>query len=130
MIRRPPRSTRTDTLFPYTTLFRAGVDVAPTHTLAQALGTLEQIRAREEHHLPEGTDNPFGRTWALLLAQPDREAALGAYRAATLMMLKRSLRHGPASVAARLHHPAPEDRLLPQRQWGPERHRFRGHLAL
>src|SRR3546814_20231173 len=25
MIRRPPRSTRTDTLFPYTTLFRSGV---------------------------------------------------------------------------------------------------------
>src|SRR3546814_11443793 len=30
MIRRPPRSTRTDTLFPYTTLFRsAGAGVAP-----------------------------------------------------------------------------------------------------
>src|SRR3546814_6045791 len=28
MIRRPPRSTRTDTLFPYTTLFRSGVGVA------------------------------------------------------------------------------------------------------
>src|SRR3546814_11385898 len=27
MIRRPPRSTRTDTLFPYTTLFRSGFDV-------------------------------------------------------------------------------------------------------
>src|SRR3546814_11037717 len=27
MIRRPPRSTRTDTLFPYTTLFRSDVDV-------------------------------------------------------------------------------------------------------
>src|SRR3546814_16016343 len=26
MIRRPPRSTRTDTLFPYTTLFRSDVD--------------------------------------------------------------------------------------------------------
>src|SRR3546814_17223865 len=25
MIRRPPRSTRTDTLFPYTTLFRSGI---------------------------------------------------------------------------------------------------------
>src|SRR3546814_1905407 len=25
MIRRPPRSTRTDTLFPYTTLFRSGM---------------------------------------------------------------------------------------------------------
>src|SRR3546814_12140700 len=28
MIRRPPRSTRTDTLFPYTTLFRSAVDRA------------------------------------------------------------------------------------------------------
>src|SRR3546814_5724074 len=27
MIRRPPRSTRTDTLFPYTTLFRSGADM-------------------------------------------------------------------------------------------------------
>src|SRR3546814_17268153 len=27
MIRRPPRSTRTDTLFPYTTLFRSGQEV-------------------------------------------------------------------------------------------------------
>src|SRR3546814_19764254 len=30
MIRRPPRSTRTDTLFPYTTLFRSIVAVACT----------------------------------------------------------------------------------------------------
>src|SRR3546814_20212862 len=29
MIRRPPRSTRTDTLFPYTTLFRSGEDILP-----------------------------------------------------------------------------------------------------
>src|SRR3546814_5689703 len=28
MIRRPPRSTRTDTLFPYTTLFRSQLDYA------------------------------------------------------------------------------------------------------
>src|SRR3546814_1161408 len=33
MIRRPPRSTRTDTLFPYTTLFRSGgVDLKGTLT--------------------------------------------------------------------------------------------------
>src|SRR3546814_2645129 len=30
MIRRPPRSTRTDTLFPYTTLFRSPVTTMPT----------------------------------------------------------------------------------------------------
>src|SRR3546814_7967585 len=31
MIRRPPRSTRTDTLFPYTTLFRSDEDVPITY---------------------------------------------------------------------------------------------------
>src|SRR3546814_12494737 len=34
MIRRPPRSTRTDTLFPYTTLFRSGSQIS-TSTPAQ-----------------------------------------------------------------------------------------------
>src|SRR3546814_2152115 len=32
MIRRPPRSTRTDTLFPYTTLFRSSRTPPPPHT--------------------------------------------------------------------------------------------------
>src|SRR3546814_16369034 len=31
MIRRPPRSTRTDTLFPYTTLFRSFTDYGPAY---------------------------------------------------------------------------------------------------
>src|SRR3546814_14048789 len=49
MIRRPPRSTRTDTLFPYTTLFRAGlisVGSAPGNT-----GGAQRIAA---HGLAEG----------------------------------------------------------------------------
>src|SRR3546814_4219763 len=33
MIRRPPRSTRTDTLFPYTTLFRSRAHDRPRHRL-------------------------------------------------------------------------------------------------
>src|SRR3546814_10971925 len=33
MIRRPPRSTRTDTLFPYTTLFRSGVGATAPQAL-------------------------------------------------------------------------------------------------
>src|SRR3546814_11548452 len=39
MIRRPPRSTRTDTLFPYTTLFRSDLrrSVAPTGRVLFAL---------------------------------------------------------------------------------------------
>src|SRR3546814_1683555 len=37
MIRRPPRSTRTDTLFPSTTLFRSGLDIAPFADESQQL---------------------------------------------------------------------------------------------
>src|SRR3546814_16744792 len=36
MIRRPPRSTRTDTLFPYTTLFRSGLRYGKIVILADA----------------------------------------------------------------------------------------------
>src|SRR3546814_10973658 len=36
MIRRPPRSTRTDTLFPYTTLFRSPVKLEARHFQRQA----------------------------------------------------------------------------------------------
>src|SRR3546814_3061261 len=44
MIRRPPRSTRTDTLFPYTTLFRSvfmgnwNLDSSPVYLLLDLLG--------------------------------------------------------------------------------------------
>src|SRR3546814_18965326 len=41
MIRRPPRSTRTDTLFPYTTLFRSYMDaLLETRRHPTALGRL------------------------------------------------------------------------------------------
>src|SRR3546814_7382245 len=38
MIRRPPRSTRTDTLFPYTTLFRSGRQMNSNFLLAAFSG--------------------------------------------------------------------------------------------
>src|SRR3546814_12839522 len=45
MIRRPPRSTRTDTLFPYTTLFRSGND-ANAHASSAARNHACTDRAR------------------------------------------------------------------------------------
>src|SRR3546814_348369 len=44
MIRRPPRSTRTDTLFPYTTLFRSG-----------KIGEIIAVRSRNLEHALRGT---------------------------------------------------------------------------
>src|SRR3546814_20364587 len=50
MLRRPPRSTRTDTLFPYTTLFRstvAGVDVVVASRVQVEFRSLEErVRRR------------------------------------------------------------------------------------
>src|SRR3546814_18529194 len=44
MIRRPPRSTRTDTLFPYTTLFRSLQQLALGGQFLQPLGQFEPDR--------------------------------------------------------------------------------------
>src|SRR3546814_20376893 len=60
MIRRPPRSTRTDTLFPYTTLFRSGQPAAQLvlgqmpgqrHDFAARRPRAEQARNAEEAFL-------------------------------------------------------------------------------
>src|SRR3546814_11641205 len=44
MIRRPPRSTRTDTLFPYTTLFRTGRSAAGRRQTRADTRAIEAIR--------------------------------------------------------------------------------------
>src|SRR3546814_7496090 len=55
MIRRPPRSTRTDTLFPYTTLFRSvGGERLAVHAHAflpeeQATGIEERVQDGDDH---------------------------------------------------------------------------------
>src|SRR3546814_13301907 len=63
MIRRPPRSTRTDTLFPYTTLFRSK---APPDRVAAECGVGQPVKAEADrkhrqrqdderrHHRPIG----------------------------------------------------------------------------
>src|SRR3546814_15865125 len=43
MIRRPPRSTRTDTLFPYTTLFRSEINVLDVMFLDQVHDLLQVV---------------------------------------------------------------------------------------
>src|SRR3546814_4998646 len=43
MIRRPPRSTRTDTLFPYTTLFRSPAEGRPG-------GVVRRVRHHDDRH--------------------------------------------------------------------------------
>src|SRR3546814_18593583 len=65
IIRRPPRSTRTDTLFPYTTLFRSGcrhcveaeidlpADQVRLHGAGAAIGHMYAFYFRSEEHTSE-----------------------------------------------------------------------------
>src|SRR3546814_4188357 len=52
MIRRPPRSTRTDTLFPYTTLFRS-IIVLDDQRVGVVGGAQQRQAAGQAHHLAE-----------------------------------------------------------------------------
>src|SRR3546814_15482360 len=72
MRRRPPRSTRTDTLFPYTTLFRSTRDAASTPPArrsrtgaggrVRSRGPGGSSRPRAFHLVPRGApDRPPGR---------------------------------------------------------------------
>src|SRR3546814_1503955 len=55
MIRRPPRSTRTDTLFPYTTLFRSLVHHILTQTgVSSLLGGNIGLPILDQEPLPKG----------------------------------------------------------------------------
>src|SRR3546814_7561405 len=62
MIRRPPRSTRTDTLFPYTTLFRS---------------LREHIRARGHQVVDHGTESRGDDDYPLIVTPLARAVAKG-----------------------------------------------------
>src|SRR3546814_15237755 len=79
MIRRPPRSTRTDTLFPYTTLFRS-------HRLPPPAPQDAGVRVARRRSFPRppdpqpggGADRPHDGADAGPQRRPDRSAVPGA----------------------------------------------------
>src|SRR3546814_20134650 len=70
MIRRPPRSTRTDTLFPYTTLFRSddGWEVVPYFSGAPGVIHIDGI-AYAHYFANPNTGKPIGGTIANRLSK-------------------------------------------------------------
>src|SRR3546814_14864796 len=62
MIRRPPRSTRTDTLFPYTTLFRSSASIYGSRAASGViLVTTKRAKAGQsgiEYNFEQGWETP------------------------------------------------------------------------
>src|SRR3546814_10923945 len=83
MIRRPPRSTRTDTLFPYTTLFRSRLD-RPEIDLSVLIGS------------QPATQVHFGLAGILIfietvpVRQPDIDQRIGDRRSLAVDQVKRN----------------------------------------
>src|SRR3546814_13248287 len=65
MIRRPPRSTRTDTLFPYTTLFRSGAvnggDYKETTWLVSTGYTISALKLKAQYGQTKGDKTDIKR---------------------------------------------------------------------
>src|SRR3546814_18905564 len=87
MIRRPPRSTRTDTLFPYTTLFRS---IAETSVKLRGQGVQGASSLRAER--------PPGRL---------ADVAVGEHQSLAHAAIGRDgVQHAPLSFTCRVQHPA------------------------
>src|SRR3546814_988090 len=70
MVRRPPRATRTDTLFPYTTLFRSPDQEDSRHRRRPSLAGVADVAAR-----PRGHGGAFLHRQQDPLRSPDRRAS-------------------------------------------------------
>src|SRR3546814_3709387 len=126
MIRRPPRSTRTDTLFPYTTLFRSYLPVAevregydgatadPHEILqnrARAARGLQRLAQHDEVEGILGIVREIGVGVALNRRQAVRDAFVDAVHAeldaaAVDLLELREIRQELAVAAADVEHPA------------------------
>src|SRR3546814_19121036 len=95
MIRRPPRSTRTDTLFPYTTLFRSASIVEtriPLDSIFQVLGN-ELVDAGD----PVGRIDE-GIVWNYRLSRAIVAACCGAALVLSGVVLQALLRNALAEI--------------------------------
>src|SRR3546814_20695575 len=122
MIRRPPRSTRTDTLFPYTTLFRskliaAGDEASLRRALELEPGNEAAITALATLLIDGGTNEGKAEALDLLARIPEPEAP--RHLAAQARMANPDVHADVASVLAA---------LLPQVQADEDAHQQYLHI--
>src|SRR3546814_12113475 len=120
MIRRPPRSTRTDTLFPYTTLFRSGRYALAGATTLMAQDYLGRCRVNAVAPgitLPSAGQSKEEFEMVARHNLPARASSSQHVAAAVRMLLRNTALHGQCIRAAAGQPFAPPPRaplFLPQ----------------
>src|SRR3546814_7458353 len=115
MIRRPPISTRTDTLFPYTTLFRSWSPAAEHEARERGLRIMTVGAHGEDLRLIAREPTQLGQSLTIAAGPLTRKVALpllGAYQAANALVAAGLVIATGGDSAQTLGHPA---RLQPVR---------------
>src|SRR3546814_20076645 len=126
MIRRPPRSTRTDTLFPYTTLFRSRRSRRPKRGPVLATARADHIAAASATHSARSRLYRSDRTWGRrcpsvhlqALSIPARAAAHAGHTGVAIAIASGWLRALVLSLAPTPgpHQPSTTHPLRPKRR--------------
>ncbi|NVO56936.1 Tn3 family transposase [Rhodobacteraceae bacterium B1Z28] len=100
-------------------------DLPENHPLAEAFAALETAADKE---LPTGQANVFGRPWEGFMVDEDRAVAHRSWVAATVLLIKRSLRNGSVSIPHSRDHRDLDKHLIPRKLWEADKGRFRRNL--
>ena len=93
--------------------------------MAEASGVLDIDTDKE---LPSGQTNVLGRALGGFVADEDRAAAYRSWTAATVLLIKRSLRNGSVSISHSRDHRDLDKYLIPNDIWEKHRGCFRRNL--
>jgi TnpA family transposase len=116
------------------TLLAAIIDLpfamAADHPLMAALTTLRALYGSQGVELPADVKSPFAPCWSPLIADPDRKEARYAFEAATLLLLRRSLRNGSVWVDHSLMYRSRDELFIAPGQWERQRSQHYRRLGL
>ncbi len=97
------------------------ISTASEHPLSSAFPLLHHLYASKARELPVDVSSPFSAIWDPFLSNMDRRSALSAYEAATLLLLRRSLRNGSAWIDHSLSYRRQDALFIPPKQWEIQR---------
>jgi hypothetical protein len=95
-----------------------------------ALAQWRDIYQRQSRSLPQHVEISFAPRWTILVSTPDRQRALRAFEAATLLAVRKALRNGSVWIAHSLAFRQRHELLIPDSEWTAQHRRYDEQLGL